>query len=251
MDKIQIVEMQGQRVLTTRQIAEMYGTKEEKIRWNFNYNRKKYIEGKHYILVQGEELKQLKRECENQTLFKQAKSVCFWTEKGALLHAKSINTDKAWEVYDYLVDFYFRVNDGELRQQVKDIVPVKQTVEQVPDGISDKRKDNGIRNTIQAFQILLNIAEENNICVRSVEFKSRASSVLNGDCIGIRAGQTLEKVVYELAYELAHYCIHNGAGNMLKSSEWTEYNKRAEKAADMILAVVNETIALRQREQRK
>lgn len=29
-----------------------------------------------------------------------------WTEKGALLHVKSPNTDKAWKVYDYLVDFY-------------------------------------------------------------------------------------------------------------------------------------------------
>lgn len=29
-----------------------------------------------------------------------------WTEKGALLHAKSLNTDKAWEAYEYLVDFY-------------------------------------------------------------------------------------------------------------------------------------------------
>lgn len=30
-----------------------------------------------------------------------------WTEKGAFLHAKSLNTDKAWEVYEYLVDSYF------------------------------------------------------------------------------------------------------------------------------------------------
>ncbi|MDR1208858.1 MAG: hypothetical protein LBK41_00865 [Clostridiales bacterium] len=32
-----------------------------------------------------------------------------WTERGALLHAKSLNTDKAWEVYDRLVETYFRV----------------------------------------------------------------------------------------------------------------------------------------------
>ena len=32
----------------------------------------------------------------------------FWTEKGAFLHAKSLNTDKAWELYDKLVDCYFR-----------------------------------------------------------------------------------------------------------------------------------------------
>ena len=45
------------------------------------------------------------------TSFKYAKSLYLWTEKGALLHAKSLNTDKAWEVYDYLVDFYFRVKE--------------------------------------------------------------------------------------------------------------------------------------------
>lgn len=28
--------------------------------------------------------------------------------KGAFLHAKSLNTDKAWELYDKLVDSYFR-----------------------------------------------------------------------------------------------------------------------------------------------
>ena len=30
-----------------------------------------------------------------------------WTQKGAFLHAKSLNTDTAWKVYDRLVDDYF------------------------------------------------------------------------------------------------------------------------------------------------
>lgn len=37
-------------------------------------------------------------------------------QKGALLHAKSLNTDKAWEVYDYLVDFYFRAKENDLSE---------------------------------------------------------------------------------------------------------------------------------------
>lgn len=102
------VEIRGIRVLTTKQIAEAYGTTEEKIRWNFKYNRDKYVSGKHFVIIEGAELRELKSKCEFHTLFKQAKSVCFWTEKGALLHAKSLNTAKAWEVYDYLVDYYFR-----------------------------------------------------------------------------------------------------------------------------------------------
>ncbi len=42
-----------------------------------------------------------------------ASHLYLWTEKGALLHAKSLNTDKACEVYDYLVDFNFRAKETE------------------------------------------------------------------------------------------------------------------------------------------
>lgn len=109
--KPKVIEVRGIRVLTTRQIAEMYGTTKDKIIYNFNYNKEKYVLGKHYIEVSGDELRRLKTTYENQISFKYAKSLYFWTEKGALLHAKSLNTDKAWEVYDYLVDFYFRAKE--------------------------------------------------------------------------------------------------------------------------------------------
>ena len=80
----------------------------------FLINKEKDIrEGKHYIALQGEELKKFKADLEIQGNLKYAHTLYLWTEKGALLHAKSLNTDKAWEVYDYLVDFYFRVKEGE------------------------------------------------------------------------------------------------------------------------------------------
>ena len=37
--------------------------------------------------------------------------VYLWTQKGAFLHAKSLNTDKAWDVYEILVDTYFKKNE--------------------------------------------------------------------------------------------------------------------------------------------
>lgn len=64
--------------------------------------------------MQGKELKGFKSKIENIYLVgKTAKILYLWTEKGALLYAKSLNTDKAWEVYDYLVDFYFRAKETE------------------------------------------------------------------------------------------------------------------------------------------
>lgn len=107
----QVVEVKGIRVLTTKQIAELYGADLNTVRHNFRYNKDKYILGKHYIEVYGEELRRLKTRGEFIPSLKYAKSAYLWTEKGALLHAKSLNTDKAWQVYDYLVDFYFRAKE--------------------------------------------------------------------------------------------------------------------------------------------
>lgn len=108
MQELKVIEMKGMRVLTTQQIAEAYGANVQLIKNNYNYNKQRYQEGKHYIAVQGEELRQFKAGFEIQTNLKYAHILYLWTEKGALLHAKSLNTDKAWEVYDHLVDFYFR-----------------------------------------------------------------------------------------------------------------------------------------------
>lgn len=109
MDNLQVLETKGIRVLTTKQIADAYQVAEKLVRRNFENNKDRYEEGKHYIWLTGEELKGF-LQTQNLRLQNQSKvrHLYLWTEKGALLHAKSINTDKAWEVYDYLVDHYFR-----------------------------------------------------------------------------------------------------------------------------------------------
>lgn len=93
-------------MLTTQQIAEAYGTDSKVISNNFNRNRERYVEGKHFICLEGDELKVFKT---NHHFDESSKinKLYLWTQKGAFLHAKSLNTDKAWEVYDHLVDSYF------------------------------------------------------------------------------------------------------------------------------------------------
>ena len=36
-----------------------------------------------------------------------------WTDKGLLRHAKILNNDKAWEVYEELEDTYFKVKESQ------------------------------------------------------------------------------------------------------------------------------------------
>lgn len=105
-----IIERAGDRVLTTAQLAAEYGADTITLQQNFHNNKKRYIEGKHFYIVTGEALRTLKRDLEKIELAipKNVNRYYLWTERGALLHAKSLNTDKAWAVYDFLVEYYFR-----------------------------------------------------------------------------------------------------------------------------------------------
>ena len=109
MDNITVAEYRDIRVLTTQQIAEAYGTDTKVISNNFNRNKDRYVEGKHYICLDGEEKKAFVNHHQFEDSSKKASKLYLWTEKGAFLHAKSLNTDTAWEVYDHLVDTYFDV----------------------------------------------------------------------------------------------------------------------------------------------
>lgn len=108
MRELTITEYNGTRVLTTQRLAECYGTTTDTITKNFNRNRDKYVEGKHFICLKGEELKEFKANGQID-LLPNVHMLYLWTEKGTFLHAKSLNTDIAWEVYDRLIETYFTV----------------------------------------------------------------------------------------------------------------------------------------------
>lgn len=149
-----VIEQKGIRVLTSKQIAEKYETSTDIIKKNFSNNRKRYVEGKHYILLTGDELKAFKNQVNNVHLVDGRTSHLYlWTEKGALLHAKSLNTDKAWEVYDYLVDFYFRVKEEVKSKEIK-----RRTGEEVvdiPENVQIQKAIKEADNYIIALQVSL------------------------------------------------------------------------------------------------
>lgn len=108
---LQPIERNNQRVLTTGQLAEAYGTDEKRISENFNRNQQRYVEGKHFALLQGEQLRAFKSEYSNCGIAQNANKLYLWTEKGAWLHAKSLNTDQAWDAYEMLVDEYYKLKE--------------------------------------------------------------------------------------------------------------------------------------------
>ncbi|MEK3873696.1 MULTISPECIES: ORF6C domain-containing protein [unclassified Paenibacillus] len=116
MSKLQVIDHEGQRVLTTAQLAEAFGTETKIISKNFERNESRYTEGKHFYSLKGEELKAFKSSRQNDDNLKFAPILYLWTEKGAWMHAKSLNTDQAWEAYEMLVDDYYRVKSNPYEQ---------------------------------------------------------------------------------------------------------------------------------------
>ncbi|EBB1186334.1 ORF6N domain-containing protein [Salmonella enterica] len=95
-------------VITTELLAQLYATKAEYIRRNHNRNEGRFIEGKHYFIAKGEVLESLKKSLRPfQDIAPNVRKLILWTERGAARHAKMLETDQAWEVFEKLEDCYF------------------------------------------------------------------------------------------------------------------------------------------------
>lgn len=107
------IEFNDQRILTTEQLAEVYGTEAKNIQMNFSNHRGQFYEGKHYYILQGEELNEFRLQVNDIGLqiSPMARTLYLWTERGASRHCKILDTEKAWEQFDHLEDTYFRVKE--------------------------------------------------------------------------------------------------------------------------------------------
>ena len=95
-------------VITTELLAQLYGTKIKNISDNFLNNTTRFMPGKHYFKIEKNELREFKNRPETIGLVgKNARSLILWTERGAARHAKMLETDQAWDVFEKLEDCYF------------------------------------------------------------------------------------------------------------------------------------------------
>lgn len=104
-----VIEREGKRVLMTAQIAQAFEADSKTINRNFQRNQKRFEQGTHFFALTGEALKQFKGERQNDATLKFASNLYLWTEEGAFMLAKSLNTDKAWQAYNLLVSQYFQM----------------------------------------------------------------------------------------------------------------------------------------------
>ncbi|EED2930307.1 ORF6N domain-containing protein [Salmonella enterica subsp. enterica] len=110
-------------VITTELLAHLYGTKIKNISDNFLNNTTRFVVGKHFFKIEKNELREFKNRPETIGLVgKNARSLILWTERGAARHAKMLETDQAWEVFEKLEDCYFSQKQQTPTRQVSPAV---------------------------------------------------------------------------------------------------------------------------------
>ncbi|EEQ2305301.1 ORF6N domain-containing protein [Escherichia coli] len=110
-------------VITTELLAQLYCTEINNIKVNYTRNSERFVEGKHFFKVVGDELKNLRVTLSNSQnlqpslrglqISPKARALILWTERGAARHAKMLETDQAWEVFEKLEDNYFNQYEKE------------------------------------------------------------------------------------------------------------------------------------------
>lgn len=105
---MQVLIHSGVPVATTEQLAGYYGCTKNNIKKNYSCNAARFTEGKHYFVISGSVLKELKDSVTfGNSVDKRAPKLTLWTQRGAARHAKMLETDRAWEVFEGLEDCYF------------------------------------------------------------------------------------------------------------------------------------------------
>lgn len=122
MKQLTPVKFNEEIVITTKTLAEVYECGETNIKTNFNRNQTRFIEGKHYYKVEGEELNNLRVTNSNLQISPKTRILYLWTKRGASRHCKLLGTDKAWEMFDTLEENYFnpkpQLTDEQLKAQL-------------------------------------------------------------------------------------------------------------------------------------
>ncbi len=137
-ESLPVVTYNSLPVITTDMLAQVYGTETIRIQQNHKRNDDRFIAGKHFFKLEGTELKAFKNRLSlSESVGKRARSLVLWTERGAARHAKMLETDQAWEVFEKLEDFYF--SQKEKAEQVRknrqctatQLIPLRQTAERL------------------------------------------------------------------------------------------------------------------------
>lgn len=128
-ENLPVLQYAGRRVITTSLLASVYGTDEHNIIKNYTSNQGRFSLGKHYFKLEGDDLRWFKDNVtQSDVVRKRAKHLILWTERGAARHAKMLDTEQSWEIFEKMEDCYFAHSEQAkaLLQAPVGLTPVQQ-----------------------------------------------------------------------------------------------------------------------------
>ncbi|KEI16243.1 hypothetical protein Z959_10170 [Clostridium novyi B str. ATCC 27606] len=210
MNKLIPVEFKNQRIITTKVLADQYGTKEENIQMNFSRNEKRFIQDKHYYKLEGQMLKEFKNSLptESREPLKFAPILYLWTDRGAARHAKILDTDEAWEVYGELEESYFRVKETKptciedvLIQSLQQMKEMKQQLNQVNNKVLQTKEE------VQAIREVVEIVPSNS-------WRGETNRLMTKICFKLKNYQKPKEEAYKALKERARVKLKTRLENM-------------------------------------
>ena len=174
------INFKNERVLTTKQMAEVYGTEENNIKKNLSVNKDRFTEGKHYYLLKGEDLKEFKRVVTtgNQALeneFRFVSQLTLWTEKGANRMCKILDTDESWKQFEILEDTYFNVK----YKTFKPLSPIEILQLQLEAIKENENRIEAVNDDLQSFKVDIPLFGNEQYDLQKL-VRSKGTSILGG-----------------------------------------------------------------------
>lgn len=129
--KVAVVEYNNERVLTTEQVSDGFECETTNIKKNFNANKERFIEGKHYYKLEGKELENLRVTNSDLQISPMTRSLYLWTKRGVARHSKMLGTDRAWEMFDCLEENYFNPKQPALPDFTNPVIAARAWADEV------------------------------------------------------------------------------------------------------------------------
>jgi hypothetical protein len=186
--------------MTTEVLAESFETEKKNISNNFNRNFDRFVEGKHYYKLEGDELKEFKGVHLNDESLKYVSVLYLWTEKGASRHAKILDTDEAWQVYEELEETYFRVREQML--PINQLSPELQMFKAIFDRVAQQELDNkqiaaAVQETKKEVQAIRDVVE-----IRpSANWRNETNTLVKKICFQLKDYQKPKEELYKAVQE--------------------------------------------------
>lgn len=193
------IDFKKQRIMTTKVLADEFGTEEKNIQTNFSNNQRRFKEGKHYFKLEGQALKDFKNSLPNNIRepLKFAPILYLWTDRGAARHAKILDTDEAWEVYEQLEETYFRIKENKpqcledvLIQSLQEMKDMRLQLQET------KQQTTAVKQEVQAMKEVITIKP-------SEEWRKQTNTLVAKICMKLRDYQKPKEEIYKALQERA------------------------------------------------